>query len=42
VVELGPVNRTIHQVDECIALDDLARLPAVYRGVIDRLLASAS
>lgn len=39
VVELGPVNRTIHQVDECIALNDLARLPAVYRGVVERLLA---
>jgi succinyl-diaminopimelate desuccinylase len=42
VVELGPVNRTIHQVDECIALDDLARLPAVYRGVVERLLAPTS
>ncbi|MFO7763688.1 MAG: succinyl-diaminopimelate desuccinylase, partial [Wenzhouxiangellaceae bacterium] len=26
-VEVGPVNRTIHKVDESIALDDLERLP---------------
>jgi len=37
-VELGPVNRTIHQVDECIALDDLERLPALYQDVIGRVL----
>jgi succinyl-diaminopimelate desuccinylase len=38
VVELGPVNRTIHQVDECIAVDDLARLPGVYRAIVDGML----
>ncbi|NKI35321.1 succinyl-diaminopimelate desuccinylase [Wenzhouxiangella sp. XN79A] len=42
VVELGPVNRTIHQVDECVDLADLERLPTVYRGVLDRLLARPS
>ncbi|MDX1626259.1 MAG: succinyl-diaminopimelate desuccinylase [Wenzhouxiangellaceae bacterium] len=30
VVELGPVNRTIHQVDECVSVDDLLRLPDVF------------
>jgi len=37
-VELGPVNRTIHQVDECIALADLERLPGLYRAIIDGML----
>lgn len=41
VVELGPVNATIHQVDECIALSDLERLPEVYFHVLDDLLGPA-
>jgi succinyl-diaminopimelate desuccinylase len=38
-VELGPVNRTIHRVDEAIALADLDRLPVLYESVIRRVLA---
>ncbi|MFC5525036.1 succinyl-diaminopimelate desuccinylase [Rhodanobacter ginsengisoli] len=38
VVELGPVNASIHKVDECVALDALEQLPAVYRAVCERLL----
>jgi len=38
VVELGPINRTIHQVDECIRLADLDRLPALYRAIIENML----
>ncbi len=41
-VELGPVNRTIHQVNECIALADLDRLPGLYRAIIERMLAAES
>ncbi|AKS42786.1 succinyl-diaminopimelate desuccinylase [Wenzhouxiangella marina] len=33
-VELGPVNRTIHRIDECIGLDELERLPGLYHGII--------
>jgi len=40
VVELGPVNASIHQVDECIRIDDLDRLPAVYRAIIAGMLVS--
>jgi succinyl-diaminopimelate desuccinylase len=40
VVELGPVNATIHKVDECVAVDDLERLPGLYRAVCERLLGS--
>ncbi len=38
VVELGPVNRTIHQVDESIRLADLARLPDLYQAIIEGML----
>ncbi len=38
VVELGPVNATIHKVDECVALDELEQLPQLYRAVCERLL----
>ena len=38
VVEIGPVNATIHKLDECVAVDELKRLPAVYRAVCERLL----
>lgn len=39
VVELGPLNATIHQVDERVAIADLERLTAVYQRLIARLLA---
>ncbi|KZC19712.1 MULTISPECIES: succinyl-diaminopimelate desuccinylase [Rhodanobacter] len=38
VVELGPVNASIHKVDECVALDELELLPRLYRAVCERLL----
>ena len=38
VVELGPVNASIHKVDECIAIGDLERLPALFRSIAERLL----
>lgn len=38
VIELGPVNATIHKIDECVALDELERLPALYRAICERLL----
>jgi len=38
VIELGPVNATIHKVDERIAVADLERLAALYRGILERLL----
>ena len=39
VVELGPVNATIHKVDECVEVADLERLPEVYLAVCERMLA---
>ena len=38
VVELGPVNATIHKTDECVALDELEQLPALYQSICERLL----
>ncbi|MGN6329228.1 MAG: succinyl-diaminopimelate desuccinylase [Rhodanobacter sp.] len=38
VVELGPVNATIHKTDECVALDELEQLPALYQAICERLL----
>ena len=40
VVELGPVNRTIHKVNEAVLAADLPRLAAIYRGILERLLLS--
>jgi len=40
VVELGPVNATIHSIDERVLVADLDRLSAMYEEVIARLLAS--
>ena len=41
VVELGPVNATIHKLDERVAVDDVERLAALHRRVLEALLAEA-
>lgn len=38
VVELGPVNATIHQVDECVKAEDLDLLSQMYEGIMVGLL----
>lgn len=38
IVELGPVNATIHAVDEHTNIADLARLSDIYLGILERLL----
>lgn len=38
VVELGPVNATIHKVDECVAVAELERLPDLYQSTCERML----
>jgi succinyl-diaminopimelate desuccinylase len=38
VVELGPVNASIHKIDESVALDELERLPRLHLGICERLL----
>jgi len=41
VVELGPVNATIHKLDERVAVDEVERLAALHRRVLEALLAEA-
>ena len=38
VVELGPVNATIHKVNECVRSADLERLTEIYENVLYRLM----
>ncbi|WP_443091319.1 succinyl-diaminopimelate desuccinylase [Basfia succiniciproducens] len=38
VVELGPLNATIHKVNECVSCRDLATLGEVYRQMLVNLL----
>ena len=42
VVELGPVNATIHKIDECVAVAELRQLEDMYLGVVSRLAAVAA
>ena len=37
-IEVGPVNASIHQVDENVRVADLEALPALYRKLIEKLL----
>jgi succinyl-diaminopimelate desuccinylase len=39
VVEFGLLNRSIHQVDECCAIEDLDRLHRVFVGILRRVFA---
>ena len=39
VVEFGPVNASIHKIDECIEVASLETLKDVYRGTLERLVA---
>jgi len=38
VLELGPINATIHQIDECVSCDDLLLLTDIYESIIIELL----
>ncbi|MCC8597390.1 succinyl-diaminopimelate desuccinylase [Xanthomonas vesicatoria] len=37
-IEVGPVNASIHQVDEHVRVADLEALPSLYRTLVERLL----
>ena len=37
-IEIGPVNASIHKVDEHVSVADLERLPDVYRALIEKML----
>jgi len=38
VLELGPLNATIHKVNECVSVADLDTLSAIYEKILERLL----
>ena len=38
VVELGPINKTIHQIDECVLMEDVVNLQLIYKHIIQTLL----
>ena len=37
LIELGPVNATIHQIDECVDITALAQLSAIYENMLQQL-----
>jgi len=39
VVELGPVNATIHKVNECVSIADLEKLTDMYQNILENILA---
>jgi succinyl-diaminopimelate desuccinylase len=41
VVELGPINATIHKIDECVSVSDLDRLHGIYVKILEKLLINA-
>lgn len=38
VIELGPINATIHKVDECVSVEDLIKLADMYESLLEQLL----
>ena len=38
VVELGPINQTIHRVDECVSCTDLLKLGQIYQQILTNIL----
>ena len=39
VVEIGVTNATIHKVNECVRVEEIDVLHAIYAGVLEELLA---
>ncbi len=40
MLEIGPVNATSHKIDECIAVDALPKLSAIYRRILEQSLSA--
>ena len=38
VVELGPINASIHKIDEHVRIDDIIELTSMYRRILDKML----
>ncbi|NEN76255.1 succinyl-diaminopimelate desuccinylase [Pelistega sp. NLN82] len=40
ILEFGPINATIHQVNECVAVNDITTLKNIYKRSLEKLLLS--
>ncbi len=38
VIEIGPLNRTIHKINECVSIEDIDTLSALYQRILEKLL----
>ncbi len=38
VIEIGPVNASIHKIDECVDIAALSQLSSIYRRILEQLL----
>jgi succinyl-diaminopimelate desuccinylase len=38
IIELGPINASIHQRNEHVLTDDIPKLARIYEGIMERLL----
>lgn len=41
IVELGPLNETIHKVNECVSVVDLQKLSLIYQKIMQKILLPA-
>ncbi|MBS0456954.1 MAG: succinyl-diaminopimelate desuccinylase [Proteobacteria bacterium] len=42
VIEFGPINASIHKIDEHVCIADLERLPGIFQAMMERLLATSA
>lgn len=38
LIELGPINKTIHKLDECVSVSDLTQLVTIYQRLLEKLI----
>ena len=38
LIELGPVNKTIHKINESVSVSDLAQLVKIYQRLLEKLV----
>tara|TARA_B100000686_G_scaffold137625_1_gene144863 strand:+ start:2790 stop:3923 length:1134 start_codon:yes stop_codon:yes gene_type:complete len=38
VIEFGPINASIHKINECVEVDDIENLSKIYQGALQNLL----
>ena len=41
VVELGPCNKTIHKIDECVSIKELQQLSRIHSAILQKMLEDA-